>query len=437
METVLRQNQSLTKVLNFVGVLFLSLALIWVKIPSAFNNFWAEDGTFYQLALTETFPKDFFSSGGGYVIFISRLIARIVALGPVIHAPFLNTVVVIIFLSFFIRRLYVNLGFFLKSNIYKSIISISVLLLPISNFDIIATGGGQHFQLIFITLVILLVAKNRNSIQKLDVIIVSLAILSDPLVSITFIPLVLGNRTEMLRFWKKARVGLIVICISTMTQILMVYKFYFEENRPIGESHSIIKTLYLFLDRVIGSTFIPHWGSVSATSIESGNINLNLAIRATISFIVFTIIILFSISFLRKKTSISEVHRKSTLFWLLLLPTLYWLIVGYTFNPEPRYAIFPGLSYFLVALLLLDHRSCENEKNNAVNLVRYSVLFFVISIWALSATPSERRTFGPDWESQILIGKLECIESSRTTVKIQILPIDADWKVEIPCEYLL
>ena len=96
METVLRQNQFLTKVLNFVGVLFLLLALIWVKIPSAFNNFWAEDGTFYQLALTETFPKDFFSSGGGYVIFISRLIARIVALGPVIHAPFLNTVVVII-----------------------------------------------------------------------------------------------------------------------------------------------------------------------------------------------------------------------------------------------------------------------------------------------------------------------------------------------------
>lgn len=81
---------------NFAALnLFLSV-LVGIKIPSAFRKFWAEDGFFYERALVDTFPEEFLS-GSGYLNFISSIIARIVTLGPIEHAPFVNTVVVNVF----------------------------------------------------------------------------------------------------------------------------------------------------------------------------------------------------------------------------------------------------------------------------------------------------------------------------------------------------
>ena len=437
MLTMLRQRRWLVKISVFVGVTFFLLVLVAIKIPTAFSNFWAEDGTFYQQALSDTFPKDFFSSGGGYIIFISKIIARVVTLGPVTYAPFVNEVVVTIFLSFFIQRLYVNSSFLVKSKIYKFIISISVFLLPINNFDVVASGGALHFQLIFISLIILLAAKKRNAIYKLDVFVVSIAILSDPFALITLIPLFINRRNEVMRFWKNAIGALIFISISTVTQIAMMIIFSLQGNRPIGDGHSIIKTSFLYLDRVIGSTIIPHWGNVSSDSLHQGEITTQLVIRAVIGFICVGVIMFFTIAHLRKRFPNGDIHAKSILVWLLFLPSLYWLTVGLIFNPEPRYAIFPGLCFLFAILILFDHSSCEGKSQTIVNVSSYLVLIFSILIWALSATPSDRRILGPDWPSQISKGKLECSQIGASSIWVKILPIDADWKVELQCQSLV
>lgn len=437
MQRMLRRHQWFTKFSTFVGASFFLLILVAIKIPTAFRNFWAEDGTFYQQALSDTFPQDFFSSGGGYVIFISRIVARIVALGPVLYAPFVNEVVVTIFLSYFIRRLYINLSLLLKSKIYKFIISISVFLLPINNFDVIASGGALHFQLIFLSLIILLAAKKRNAIYNLDALVVSIAILSDPLTLITLIPIFFRSRTEVIRFWKNALGALILIAIAVITQIVMVVQFYLHGNRPIGADHSFLKTSYLFLDRVIGSTFVPHWGNVSSDSLHQGGITTSLKIRAVIGLICIGVLMFSTIAHLRKNLSESETHAKSTLTWLLFLPSLYWIAVGLTFNPEPRYAIFPGLCFLLTTLVLLDHKSCEGKSQMTVNVLSSLVLIFSIFIWAFSATPSDRRILGPDWHSQILKGKQACSQKGQVSIWVKILPTDADWKVELQCQSLV
>lgn len=437
MRITLRQHQLLIKLGTLLGVTFLLLVLVAIKIPTAFSNFWAEDGTFYQQALTDTFPKDFFSSGGGYIILISRIIARVVALGPIAFAPFVNEVVVTIFLSFFIMRLYVNLSFLLKSKIYKFIISISVFLLPINNFEQIATGGALHFQLIFISLIISLSAKKRNSIYKVDTFIVSIAILSDPLVLIALIPLTFGRRIEVIKFCKDAFYALVLIVLSAVAQIAMVVKFYLQDNRPIETDHSILKTLYLFLDRVIGSTFIPNWGNVSSDSLHQGRITAHLVTRAVIGLICFGLIMFFTIAHLRKKLPEREIHGKSTLAWLLFLPSLYWITIGLIFNPEPRYGIFPGLCFLLALLILFDHNSCEVKSQTILNISTYSIIVLSILIWVFSATPSERRVLGPDWNSQVSQGRLDCKQNGLGLVRIKILPIDADWKVEVECHFLV
>lgn len=437
MRVMLKQHKWITEISTFVGVTFSLLVLVAIKIPTAFRNFWAEDGTFYEQALTDNFPQDFFSSGGGYFIFISRIIARLVTFGPVAYASFFNEVIVTLFLSFFIVRLYVNLNFLLKSKIYKIIISISVFLLPINNFDVIATAGALHFQLIFISLIISLSAKKRSGISKLDIVIVSIAILSDPLALMTLIPLFIRERTEVMKFWKNALGALILIAISVATQIAMVIRFYLEGNDRIATSHSILKTSYLFLERVIGSTFIPHWGNVSSNSLYQGGITTHLAIRAVIGLVCVGIIMFFTIAHLRKRLSEHEIHDKSTVVWLLLLSSLYWLTVGLIFNPEPRYGIFPGLCFLLAILILFDHGSCEATSHTIVNISTYLVLVFSILIWALSATPSERRVLGPDWHIQISQGRLECTQKGQGSVWIKILPIDTAWKVELECQFLV
>ncbi len=422
---------------SYIGVATFFLALVVVKIPSSLNNFWAEDGTFYQQALTDEFPRDIFSYGGGYVILISRIVARIVTLGPISYAPFVNVIVVSLILSFFIHRLYVNLNFLIKSKVFKFVASVSVFLLPINSFDVIASGGGLHFQLIFISLVIVLAARERGKISKLDVLIVSIAILSDPFAFLTLAPLFLRIRNEVFNFWRNKLSCLAIIAASGVIQFVMLAKFHSQESRSISSSHSIVKTLYLFLDRVIGSTFVPHWGRVSSDTLVAGGVKTDLIFRALIGLATLIVILFFAVVHLKRKLSINERHSKATLFWLMILPVIYWFTAGYLFNPEPRYAIFPGLSFLLVALFLLDHFSCTERRTFQITLVTYSVMIFSILIWVLSPSPSDRRVIGPEWNSQIFNGKLQCAQANQEFVIVRILPMDSGWKVKILCNSLI
>ena len=422
---------------SYIGVTTFFLALLVVKIPTSFNNFWAEDGTFYQQALTDVFPRDIFSSGGGYIILISRIVARIVTLGPIYYAPFVNEIVVTLILSFLVQRLYTNLNFVIKSKICKLVVSISIFMLPINSFDVIASGGGLHFQLIFISLIIVLTARERDKIFKLDVLIVSIAILSDPLALIALAPLFLRTKKDVFKFWRNKLTALAVMAISGLIQFMMVIKFHLKETRSIGDSHSLVKTSFLFLDRVIGSTFVPHWGRVSSDSLLAGGITIGLIIRALIGLTIFAIILFFTVAHLKRNLSISEIHSKATLAWLIILPVIYWFTAGYLFNPEPRYAIFPGLSFLLGSLILLDHHSCTERSTLKFVHLPYLVMFFSVLIWVLSPSPSARRVIGPEWKSQISGGKSQCAQSNQESVKVRILPVDTGWEVKISCNSLI
>jgi hypothetical protein len=434
MQTISKQ---IVRVGTYIGVAAFFVGLVIIKIPTSFNKFWAEDGTFYQQALTEAFPRDMFSSGGGYIILISRIIARIVTLGPITYAPFVNEIVVTLILSFFVIRLYTNLNFFIKSRVFKLIISISVFLLPVNSFDVIASGGGLHFQLIFISLVIVLTARERLEIYKLDVLIIVIAILSDPLAVITVAPLFFRIRNEMSIFWQKKMSTLIVIVSAGVIQFIMMIKFYSQESRTINDNNSIVKTSYLFLDRVIGSTFVPHWGRVSSDTLLAGGVTIQLVGRAFFGLAIITIILFFSAAHLRRKLPINELHSKAIISWLIVLPTIYWFIVGYLFNPEPRYAIFPGLSFLLVAIILLDHASCSERIRLQFKPLTYLVLVFSMLIWVFTPSPSDRRVIGPEWNSQITKAKLQCAKLNQESVTITILPVDTGWVVKIPCSSLV
>ena len=228
-----------------------------------------------------------------------------------------------------------------------------------------------------------------------------------------------------------------MIVSAGAVQFTMMLIFYTQESHTVRDDVSIIETSYLFLDRVIGSTFVPHWGRVSSDSLLAGEVTTQLAIRALIGFVIIAIILFFSTAHLSRNLPINELHSKATISWLVALPTIYWFTVGYLFNPEPRYAIFPGLSFLLVALILLDHVSCSDRIRLQFRLLNCLVLVFFILIWVFSPSPSDRRAVGPEWNSQITEGKLQCAKLNQESVTIRILPVDSGWEVKIPCNSIV
>jgi hypothetical protein len=433
---ILRKRSFFLQLVAVGGTTGFLLIVLALKIPSAYSNFWAEDGVFYQQALDNRFPGDFFISGGSYVIFISRILSNLVAIGPIEYAPLVNTVLVMFFLAFFIERVYVNLGHLIRSRIYKFIICLSVLLLPINNYETIASGTALHFQLLFVALVINLAAIKNGAFTAVDLIVLLITILSDPFGVIVLVPLFLGRVSNIVRFWKGKKLILFSVVGSVALQLAMMAIFHFRGDRALGASHSILKVTYLFLDRVIGSAFIPHWGYISSDSFTAGNITVHLIIRAGIAFLCFAALAGFLFFFLRSKFALGEIHSKTTVIWLVLLPSIYWLIAGYLANPESRYAVFPGLSATLAVLVLLDHLSCERDPRGFTRTVEYIVLGFSILIWVLSANASARRITGPDWQSQFDRLRVECKSSSFDTVSIKILPEDKFWKLDFSCHTL-
>jgi len=416
-----------------LGTIFAFTLLIVIKIPFAFGNFWAEDGAFYQQALDNSFPRDFFISGGGYVIFISRILSNLVSLGPVEFAPVINALVVITILGFIVQRLYINLDYLIKSRLYKLIVCLSVILLPINNVETIASGTALHFQLLFVSLVIALSARQRVLFFKTDILILSIAILSDPFAVIALTPLILRRKEALFAFWKHKLGSAALLLISVLGQFIMVAIFRFRGNRELGASHSLIKTSYLFLDRVIGSTFIPNWGLVTSESFLEGRVTSQLIVRAVFGLICASLIAVFVLSHFRKKLANDELHSKIVVLWLILLPSLYWFVAGFLFNPEPRYAVFPGLAILLAVFMLFDHLICEDISLIKARELSYFILVFVILIWALSASPSSRRIDGPSWHNEMIKARMACKNSQLDIFSVKILPTDDNWKIDLKC----
>ena len=81
-----------------LGFFIIILIIYCLKIPAAYHNFYAEDGMiFYQQAKDLPFPFDFLTPSGGYLMLISRIIARIVIIFPIEITPLINFILLLYF----------------------------------------------------------------------------------------------------------------------------------------------------------------------------------------------------------------------------------------------------------------------------------------------------------------------------------------------------
>jgi hypothetical protein len=407
--------------------------MIMIKTPSAFQSFWAEDGAFYGEAIREPFPIDFFISGGGYIIFVSRILSNLVSLFPIYYAAFANTVIVCLILGFFAQRIYVNLHFAIQNSLFRTLVSLSILLLPINNFETISSGTSLHFILLFVVLIISLSAIQTNFISKADVFLVAISLLSDPFTILSLIPLFLARSSSLKNFWGRRKILLLIWGASFLVQLFMVYIFYTENIRKLSESPSIMKVGYLYLDRVIGSSLVPGWGHVSSAMFIDSKFSLYLLFRALIAFSIL-FILFCAARIIDKKSKFSRQSANyRILIYLFMIPTTYWCLAGLLVNPEPRYAVFPGLSLLVLVIYLSERLIIQSHSLFLKRIISISVSISIISTWLLSIPPVERRVNGQTWQSEVTKARLACQFGKLDSTSLRILPADNGWTVEIKC----
>lgn len=412
---------------------FAFLLMTLIKIPSAFQSFWAEDGAFYGQAIRESFPNDVFISGGGYIIFVSRILSNLVSLFPVYHAAFTNTIILCLILAFLAQRIYVNLLFAIQSSLYRALISLSIFLLPINNFETVASGTALHFILLFVVLVICLSSKQTKSIVNTDIFVVAISLLSDPFTILSLIPLSFARPSFLKDFWRRRKSVLLIWSFSFLVQVLMIYVFYTQNLRKLSESPSILKVVYLFLDRVIGSTLVPGWGHVSSDLFSKSEFSLFLLVRGLSAFLILLFLIFTAVKLSKKSKSQHQNSTHWVLLYLFVVPTFYWCLAGLLVNPEPRYAVFPGLSLLVVVFYLLENTTRFKQRALLNRLITISISSLVIVTWLSSISPSDRRVNGVSWQNEVVKARLECQSAKLESTFLRILPRDHGWSVEMKC----
>ena len=278
--------------------LLVSFAYI-IKVPMAYMNFYAEDGIiFYQEARDLPFPIDLLKPATGYLILISRIIGRLITLFPIEILPVVNFIIVCIAIAFICSVTWININEIISNFYLRLICCSSIIFLPILNFELMASASVLHFILLFPFTLILINYRNKKSINKIDIFILSLTLLSDPL-SVMFI-IILFKR-ENFKNWKlifaKNKILYMIIICCIFLQSFAALSSLVTGGRKISHAGSILKTVYLYLDRVVGNAILPNWGFINSNDYVSGLLNSKIIIRGGFTlFLIALLLILFVIT---------------------------------------------------------------------------------------------------------------------------------------------
>ena len=140
----------------WISIWALISILLYKKIPVAFTKIYAEDGLSLQTALEKPFPRDFLVSYAGYFDIVSRSGGRIATFFPLDSAAQIIFLFNTLLLTWITLTVYHASSEHIRNRSSRIILSLSLLFLPIANFESVANTANLHFFFIAASLPILL-----------------------------------------------------------------------------------------------------------------------------------------------------------------------------------------------------------------------------------------------------------------------------------------
>ena len=401
------------------------VTILKLKLGSAADKVYAEDGGIYlQQAIDLPFPHDVFKPYAGYSDVTARLLGNFVSIFPVqsYTRVILLTVALVLTLTGYL--LFLSSKDLLPSKTLRIVLALGLILLPIGSFESFGNITNLHFYLMSGCLFLILGPKLYQDRFYFGCIFIVVSCLSTPLM-IYYLPLLTihffllrlnGINFRFNRFHFSLLVGITLQFLFVFTLAL--------GDRGSNSHHNLPKTIYLLLDRVIGSSLIPFWGYVSSADLNASL--KNLLIRGLIAGITFGFFMYLFVLRYRSRTQLQVLPLSLTVGMIF-----YWLTLGYFFAPEPRYAIFAGYMFLVAIILTVVNSSHVKQKNWVTNLM----VSAIILTWMGSFTPSSLRIVGPTVSEQIANASTFC-KSEKARFRLMLLPVNAKWELVLNCSKL-
>ena len=401
---------------------------LFFTVPNFLTSLYAEDGQVYlQDAFNTGGLNNLFKTVAGYGDLPARAIAAFVSPFPLILYPYLYGVCTVLVMSVCVRVVYSSVEEVLENRILAFYFSIFLVIMPIARFESIGNVTNLHFffftasTFVFIQFALL----RTSSVGKL--LFVFAAALSVPLSIFHFI-FVFFRWRENLQFLRDPKRFLSTPFFFLLVGTVLNFAISWGDSstRTPTNSNSILKILYLYLDRVVGSAFVPFWGRVSSQGYEtvfSHSLFESAYLRAIISILILGTLLVCTTRLKRKLRAMA--------FFLLFASILYSFLIGFFYNLEPRYCIFP--SYVTAFLLFLYLDSTKTK------WLRVYVAIFLLLLALNANSESESRKNAPDWAVQVNTASKTCeADPVIKDVSIRTAPFrsNSQWFLVVPCNRL-
>lgn len=420
--------RTLRSLASFIGVWIAIAATFAIKVPSSYKKIYAEDGLSLQQSLRNPFPQELFEPVAGYIDVLLRGSGAIVSLFPLDFAPRIFFLINTFIMASLWLSVFISSRSLISSGRWRGLLATGLILLPIGNFESIANSANLHFYFMSACVLVLL----SNPRDRFETIFLSsvvfLAASSLPLMLLTF-PLILVKNLSREKISRSPRDLAILLSwiLGNIFQIVFILTVSLGQRKTSGVN-SPTEVLYLFLDRVLGSTIIPFWGTVSASTqtpiprilATSGY----LILRAVVAL---SILLFFTLFTIRHSRFTSD--QRLILMTIIGTGLLHWLVVGTVFNPEPRYAVFSSFSMLVALIYVIQNLSGEYA------LFKYIAITILLFTWIGSWHTSTLRTDGPTWDTEFRKAQLDCARGAKY-VAITTPPINQNWQVKVNCRYI-
>ncbi len=419
-----------------VAVAVLGAVLLWARAPFAARNFYAEDGSFYQDALAVGYVDSIGRSLAGYFHLAPRTVGFVTSSVPISAAALVNFLAVVVVVAWISSTIYLSSEATLKRPLTRLGLAVSVTLLPIVGFESIANSANLQFLLLCASSVVLLGRQKTVWRRANDVVLIVVTGLSTPLL-ISLAPIagmrIWHHRRGSGRYLPTVVIGWIFGVVSQLSLIIFVSS----GSRGLGEERSLQRTMFLFLDRVIGYNFVPLWPRITSDSY-SGSVSVTLIGRALVCFAVASLIALLILRAVRIGLRSDETYRAVAMVLVALVGGVFWLFAGMLFSTEPRYAVFSAFcitwSVLIAAELVGESGAGHDSRTRRRGSV--GIVFLLLLAFATHWTPSELRRTGPTWSDGLRTAEEVCATTSSSVAPVRILPVYDDYWVELPCEQL-
>ena len=422
--------------MRMLSIFMLSIFTWSVRFPTVFRKLYAEDGkVFLQQTFDVAFPLDFFISNVGYLTIVMRIGGRFLSLFPLELVPLGASLFSALSISFLGAVIYQATTSLISTKVARMAFTFLFCNLPLAPFSAVGNIANTYMYWL-IGAVIVIFSRESNDVHRWTHSICNLlASLSNPItiLLLPFLTVIRLAKDSTSSNKKRFLLSDKFFFLGTAIQITYIILF---SNRPRNPTfpNSVLESAYLVLDRVFGSSFVPLWGHVSGSAMSPEFENTPFAdslwLRATMSAV--SILVVLALAYLAFSNSKSADIDGWKFRWSLLaiFVVFYTFSITILYGAEPRYLLVSSCLLLLIVVSVVSLMPCY---------VGRLFLSYLCIVAITGLTPSAHLSEGKFWSQELAAASIACQGQSfsqEKRVRVEIIPLEGDWSVMIPCREL-